>query len=156
MATPSRTPVSNPVNAGDAVNVVFNGGAGVDDWILEDSPNPGEIQVRSTTGAIETTTFANPTSLTINLGDGNDTFTLESLGDSGFSGSIAINTEGGDDTITVSGFTSSATYSIDAGTTTETNGDTIKVTRSGDITLGDGLITTSRARRRCPGSISLI
>ena len=45
-----------PVNAGTATDVIFNGSAGVDTWVVEDSPTAGQIQVRSTSGSIETST----------------------------------------------------------------------------------------------------
>jgi Ca2+-binding RTX toxin-like protein len=91
-----------PVKAGDATDVVFNGTAGEDDWVVEDSPTTGQIQVRSTTGAIETTSFNNPTTLTINLAGGNDTFTINSYGDSGFTGTLTINGDAGADKVIVS------------------------------------------------------
>jgi hypothetical protein len=87
-----------PVAGGTAEHVVFNGTAGDDDWVIEDSATPGEIQVRSTTGAIETTSFANPTTLTIHLGAGNDKITFAGYGDSGFSGTVIIHGGAGDDT----------------------------------------------------------
>src|SRR4029078_12301287 len=101
-----------PVIAGTATDVIFNGTAGVDDWVIEDSPTAGQIQVRSTSGAIETTSFANPTTLTINLGTGVDSLTIGSYGDSGFTGTVTI--DGGGDS------------------------DTIKVTRNANMTLSDG------------------
>ncbi len=88
-----------PVSAGTASNVTFNGTVGADDWVIEDSPTPGHIQVRSTSGAIETTSFANPAALTLNLGAGIDSLTLDSLGDSGFSGRILVNGQGDNDTL---------------------------------------------------------
>ena len=90
-----------PVNAGTAANVRFDGTAVADDWVIEDSATPGQIQVRSTTGAMETTSFGNPTTLVIDLGLGDDSLTLDSLGDSGFNGSILVNGQDGSDTLNV-------------------------------------------------------
>jgi len=112
------------VNAGTPADVIFNGTGGVDNWVVEDSLTAGQIQVSGV--GIETTSFANPTTLTINLAGGNDLFTFESFGDSGFSGSVIVNGEGGDDTFTFSGITSTATYAINGGA--HVTGDTIVAT----------------------------
>ncbi|HSB91143.1 MAG TPA: calcium-binding protein, partial [Anaerolineales bacterium] len=109
-----------PVNTGTATNVVFSGTAGDDNWVVEDSPTAGQIQVRSTIGAIETTSFNNPTTLTINLDDGTDVLTINSFGDSGFSGSVAVNTGGGGDTVVVRALKNTATYVVDGGAGTDT------------------------------------
>ena len=90
-----------PVNAGAAANVKFDGTALADDWVIEDSATPGQIQVRSTTGAMETTSFDNPSTLVIDLGLGDDSLTLASLGDSGFDGSILVNGQDGSDTLNI-------------------------------------------------------
>ena len=90
-----------PVNAGSAANVTFDGSAVADDWVIEDSTTPGQIQVRSTTGAMETTSFGNPSTLVIDLGLGDDSLTLDSLGDSGFDGSILVNGGGGNDSLNI-------------------------------------------------------
>jgi len=125
-----------PVNAGNAAEVVFNGTAGIDNWIVEDSLVAGKIQVSSTTGAIETTSFFAPEKLTINLGAGNDTISIHSFGDSGFgdlgvSEILEINGDAGDDIITITSVDPDITYTIDGGNTVETNGDKIEVTASG-------------------------
>ncbi|MHC4543130.1 MAG: LEPR-XLL domain-containing protein, partial [Planctomycetota bacterium] len=88
-----------PINAGSADDVIFNATANVDNWIIEDSPTAGQIQVRSI--SIETTSFDNPNNLTINLGDDDDILIIDLFGDSGFAGNIAIYGMGGDDAIFV-------------------------------------------------------
>jgi hypothetical protein len=65
-----------PVNAGSPTNVIFNGTAGADNWVIEDSATAGQIQIRSTNGAIETQSFGVPTSLTLNTAGGDDTIAL--------------------------------------------------------------------------------
>ena len=91
-----------PVTAGTATNVIFNGDGGasnVDTWILEDSPTAGKLQLRSTTGQIETTEFAaTASSITLNLSAGNDSTTIAAAGDSGFTGTITVNGSTGSDT----------------------------------------------------------
>ncbi|MHC4632412.1 MAG: LEPR-XLL domain-containing protein [Planctomycetota bacterium] len=124
-----------PVNAGSAVNVIFNGTANVDNWIIEDSPTAGQIQVRSTTVSIETTSFDNPTTLIINLGDDDDILTINSFGDSGFAGTVTINGDAGDDTISIQAISTSATYQINGGA--HTTADTVEATANENMTLTD-------------------
>jgi hypothetical protein len=123
-----------------AANVVFNGdggGSNADTWILEDSATAGKMQLRSTTGQIETTQFdATATSVTLNLGADADVVTLASVGDSGFNGSITVNGEGDDDSVTVQDL------GVYGGTVTITGGagsDTLSV----NGTAGADVITIS-------------
>ena len=80
----------------DAVNVTLNY-SGVDETITIADAGGGQTTVDSTAG--EVVTFANPTgSLTINTGGGNDSISFESL-DSGFSAKFVINGEDDNDTL---------------------------------------------------------
>ena len=133
-----------PVNAGNATNVVFNGDGGasnIDTWILEDSPTAGNLQLRSTTGQIETTQFAaTATTITLNLGAGNDSLTIASPGDSGFTGSIIVNGNADDDTLTVSDYTGNVTFAGGGGNNTiaATKNQNFTLTNS-SLSAGDGL-----------------
>ncbi len=116
-----------PVNAGSATNVVFNGDGGtgnVDTWTLEDSTTAGKLQLRSTTpGQIETTEFAaTAATITLHMGAGNDSVTIASAGDSGFAGTITVYGDADNDTLTVSGYTGDVTFNGGIGNDVLTGG----------------------------------
>src|SRR5262245_21414604 len=130
-----------PVNAGNATHVVFNGDGGasdVDTWILEDSPTPGNLQLRSTSGQIETTLFAaTATTVTLNLGTGNDSITIASPGDSGFTGTIIVNGQADDDTLVVSDYSGDVTFAGGGGT------NTIAATKNQNFILTNSSLSTT-------------
>ncbi|MCA9020053.1 MAG: cadherin domain-containing protein, partial [Planctomycetaceae bacterium] len=71
-----------PVFGGDSTadNIVINLPAGTLDAVLENSAIPGHMQIRSLSSAFELTTFAVPSgSLTINTSGGNSIVTLDSF-----------------------------------------------------------------------------
>ena len=96
--TIAYTDIEPLVMSGTAGNVIFNLGGADDQAILEDAAAAGFSQLRSLNGTFETTSFASSalTSLTINLGDGDDSLTVSSLPD--FAGALTINGDSGDDT----------------------------------------------------------
>ena len=90
------------VDTSNAANIVITGTAGDDILILEENPgNPAQLRIRALNGSLESVAFNHPTSsLTINLGAGNDTITIQTF-DSVLGASLTINGQAGTDTITV-------------------------------------------------------
>jgi hypothetical protein len=98
------------VNSGTAADVVFNLPAGSYNAFLEDDGTPGNnmSQLRSSTGAFETTSFTNPTSsLTINAGSG-QTVSVNPV-DSFGSANLTVS---GPDSITVGQFATTGTTTL--------------------------------------------
>jgi Ca2+-binding RTX toxin-like protein len=110
--------------------------------------NNVDLAVLSITGATELTLdstddgfedhsfdFTGVATITINLLNGDDELTLQSIGT--YAGTLVINAGSGDDTITLQSITASASYDIDGGSTGETSGDTIIVTADQNMTLSN-------------------
>ena len=92
-----------------------DGTGGVDEWVVENHPTAGRVQIRSLTAAIETTDFNNPSiELQINLGADADSLTIEAL-DSAFNAALTVDAGIGDDEITINAITGGGTYTIDSG-----------------------------------------
>jgi len=94
---------------------------------LLDATTAGQITLRSDNGTFEHTTFNNPTSsLSINLGGGDDSLTIESL-DSAFSADLTVTGDDGDDSVTFANdlFLNGGNLEITAETVTVNDGITI-------------------------------
>ncbi|HSB88198.1 MAG TPA: calcium-binding protein, partial [Ilumatobacteraceae bacterium] len=128
-------------NVGGAPNVVFNLPAGNNQAFLEDDGSAGNgiSQLRSGNSSFETTTFANPGSggsLTINLGSGGDSITINAL-DSTFDFALNVNGGTGADDIVFVAKTGTETYTIAGGGGT----DTIEATADANFTLTNSALT---------------
>src|SRR5689334_8588797 len=90
------------VDTTSSANIVITGTAGDDILVLEENPgNPAQLRIRALNGSLESVAFNHPTaSLTINLGGGNDTLTVQ-LFDSVLGAALIIDGQAGVDTITV-------------------------------------------------------
>ncbi|QDT79612.1 Cadherin domain protein [Gimesia maris] len=112
-----------PVFGGDSTadNIVINLPAGTLDAVLEDSVIPGEMQIRSVSSAFELTTFAVPSgSLTINTSGGNSIVTLDSFDTDFAPTSLILSGNTGD------------TYQL---TASDLLADTVSLTLAGGATL---------------------
>lgn len=112
-----------PVFGGDSTadNIVINLPAGTLDAVLEDSVIPGEMQIRSLSSAFELTTFAVPSgSLTINTSGGNSIVTLDSFDTDFAPTSLILSGNTGD------------TYQL---TASDLLADTVSLTLAGGATL---------------------
>lgn len=112
-----------PVFGGDSTadNIVINLPAGTLDAVLEDSANPGEMQIRSLSSAFELTTFAVPSeSLTINTSGGSSIVALDSFDASFAPTSLILSGDTGD------------TYQL---TDSDLLADTVSLTLAGGATL---------------------
>ncbi|MEZ6121780.1 MAG: hypothetical protein R3C49_01240 [Planctomycetaceae bacterium] len=103
-----------PIIAGDSADTILNLPTGVDNnATLQNSTNAGEIEIIDNGATFENTVIPNPTSsLTVNLGDGNDTLTVTAL-DTGFAASLQLN--GGDGIDTIDARLSSTGVTINGG-----------------------------------------
>ncbi|MEL6898865.1 MAG: hypothetical protein AAFP90_22425, partial [Planctomycetota bacterium] len=81
-----------PILAGNAVNTTLNLPAGLsNDATLQNSVAAGQIEIIDNGATFEDTVIPNPTnSLTVNLGDNNDTLTINTL-DAAYAASLIIN-----------------------------------------------------------------
>ncbi|MCY2924170.1 MAG: LEPR-XLL domain-containing protein, partial [Planctomycetota bacterium] len=106
--------------------------------VLSDDPTPGNGSSMLTVDGTETHVFANPaTSLTLNAAPGavGDTITLDAL-DSAFSASIQINSNGGDDQITLDATTGPGAVTAHGGAVNDTFN--VKVSSTSSITIDGG------------------
>jgi len=137
--------------SGTAANMIFNLTGGADQFKLITAES-GLMTLDSQNGTFEDTDFAVPSgSLTINMGGGNDVFTIESL-DSTFHGSLIVDGGGGGyDSVTFGATTATSfslgALSITAESITIASGAAINA-GSGDVTLtavaeADGVSDTS-------------
>ena len=103
-------------NTGNAADIIFTLPAGGNpDAILSDDGGAGDGNSQIDGSTFELTSFANPTnSLTINLGDGGDTITLNAL-DSTFNVDLTIAGGAGADSIIVNAITGAGTYNFGGG-----------------------------------------
>ncbi|WP_417389450.1 LamG-like jellyroll fold domain-containing protein [Gimesia sp.] len=112
-----------PVFGGDSTadNIVINLPAGTLDAVLENSANPGEMQIRSLTDAFELTTFAVPSeSLKINTSGGSSVVVLDSFDASFTPADLILSGNSGD------------TYQL---TASDLLADTVSLTLTGGSTL---------------------
>ncbi|MEM6779013.1 MAG: Ig-like domain-containing protein [Planctomycetota bacterium] len=130
-----------PINGGNAVNTTLNLPAGIaNNATLQNSVNPGEIEIIDNGATFEDTVIPNPTgTLTVNLGDQGDVLVVLAL-DGAFGASLNLNGGAGDDVIEASPVPDLAvpvtiTGGVGNDTLAGTNGN--DVIRGGD---GDDLI----------------
>jgi CHRD domain/Domain of unknown function DUF11/RTX calcium-binding nonapeptide repeat (4 copies)/Domain of unknown function (DUF4214) len=153
------------VNAGTPSTVAFNLAAGADDAFLEDDGTAGNgmSQLRSANGTFETTRFSNPTdSLTIDLGDGDDTLTVSGTAPpDDLTAGLTIDGQAGNDTVTVNGALSLSTGAGDLELTAEMinlNGGSVNTTGAqgynDNVTLGAKTTLTSGGGISFNGTLS--
>ncbi len=123
-------------------DVTVTGSDANDQLVLEADPShAGSLRVRSLNGTIESVSFPDPSnSLTINLGNGNDTLAINAL-DPGFGGSLTVKGGSGVDEIDISQNVQlklpGHSLSLSAQTIRVNTGVTINTTKAG----GNGTIS---------------
>ncbi|HMP16380.1 MAG TPA: hypothetical protein PKD72_05115, partial [Gemmatales bacterium] len=137
-------------------NYVFNLTFNNDQAILEDEGIQGNniVQLRSINGTFETTIFQNPTiSLTINLLDGDDTFSVGSgaSAPNDFSAALTVQGDDGNDTILLSG--ALLLGASDAQFSAETIAVTGSVVTTGNITADAATVLTGTATGLLQGNL---
>ena len=101
-----------PIVGGDAVNTTLTLPDGVNnsDAILRNEATAGSIEIVGST--FEDTTIPNPSAtLTINLGNSNNTLTIQDLDDA-FAADITVNGEAGDDVVDVEGLDTGNSFDL--------------------------------------------
>jgi uncharacterized repeat protein (TIGR01451 family) len=119
------------VNSGDTVDAVFNLPATPDFAVLEDN-GAGQTRLRSVSGTFETASFDTPTgTLTVNGNDGNDTLSFTGV-DASATPTVVLNGNNGDDTFTVTAGAINAPVTVSGGPNdTATPGDLLAVDTTG-------------------------
>ena len=125
---------------------VFTGTFGADQIVLESSPTPGMMTIRSANGTFESVTFLDPAnSLTIKGDFDDDTVSIKSV-DPAFQGALMVQGDDGNDTINVDGSLTlpGAALSLDAETVEVKAGITVSTRNtdaSGNSIAYSGAIT---------------
>jgi autotransporter-associated beta strand protein len=149
-----------PINAGNATNIIFNLPA-TDDVMTLANAGGGQFTLDVTSGTAETVTMNYPTasgSLTINMGDGNDTLTVTSPLAFNSNTNLVINGQDGNDTVNLNapgGLAVTGNLSIAAETIAQTN----RVTVTGSTTLvatTAGTVTLTIASNDFIGPVSVV
>ena len=120
-----------PVNSGGSTNAVFTTTSSADQATL--TATGGSVTLAPNNATFESTTISNPTSsLTINLGAGDDSITIGDI--SGYSGTLTIDGQGDTDTLSI---TSDSNMSL-SGTTLHVAGRDITIQNFESINLTGG------------------
>ncbi|MBI1310969.1 tandem-95 repeat protein [bacterium] len=105
-----------------AASRVFNFGPAADSVLISDSSNGDGVSMISSMGTSESVTFeTSGSSVTVNLGDGNDSLQATGL-DSTFNGTLTVNAGAGADVVDLSGISTNAIINGDDGNDTLTGG----------------------------------
>ncbi len=130
----------------DMVAVTDSDGTGTR-WTIEDDSVAGRSRVTTDNPALGTFSFGNPSNQIVLTGGAEaDAVRLNSL-DSGFSGSVAISTGDGDDTLEVLGASTSAAIDLGSGSDAAVLGSTFAAaaTGAGDLSPIAGTVSVSGA-----------
>jgi len=150
-----------PINAGNATNIVFNLPAANDVMTLADAGG-GQFTLDVTSGTAETVTMNYPApggSLTINTGDGNDTLTVTNTLLFNAGTALTINGQGSTtgDVINLNaagGFNVTGNLALTAETIAQTGAFTVAGTTTLDAGAG-GTITLNNAANNFSGAVSV-